>query len=329
MTATSTVEPADEPSALPRRALQDRLQAGLQEYGIVVALASLIVLLSVLSPVFLTPRNVLNVLDQIAVAGIVAVGMTLLMITGAFDLSVGSMVGLSAAITLGLTPSIGLLPAVAAGVASAALVGLVNGLVVTKAGINSLIVTLGTLSAVRGLVLLYTDGRSIPGSGGALLEFANGRVLLPNSFWVLAVVAVAVSLLLVGTVAGRHFYAVGGNARASELAGIPVDRYRVVAFVVTGLLAGVAGVIYGGRLNSVDPNAGAGLELDVIAAVIIGGTSLFGGAGAVWKTIVGVLLLAVLTNGFNLLNVNTYFQYVVKGLVIVLSVLIYTRRAGR
>jgi ribose transport system permease protein len=261
--------------------------------------------------------------------GIMAVGMTVLMISGAFDLSIGSTFGLSGALTLGLAPSVGLGGAIVIALTCGAAVGAVNGFFVTKAGINSLIVTLGTMSAIAGVVLIYSNGQSIQGATSSLTHFANGRTFLPNDAWVMVGLAGLVTFVLTKTTIGRYVYAVGGNSEAAELAGIRADRYRIVAFVAMGFVAAMAGVLSAGQLSSVDPTAGSGLELDVIAAVIIGGTSLFGGTGAVWRSLVGVALLTSLTDGFNLLNVNTYYQPVVEGVVIVLSVSLYTRRQRR
>jgi ribose transport system permease protein len=285
--------------------------------------------LSVRSSAFLTEQNMLNIVDQMAITGVMAVGMTVLMISGSFDLSVGSTLGLTAALSVGLAPHLTLVGSIAFALVVGMAIGLANGLVVTKAGINSLIVTLGMLSLVRGIVLIYSNGQSVNSTSGHLTHFANSSTFLPNDGWVMIVIAVAGTFVLGKTVIGRYVTAVGGNPEAARIAGLRVDRYRIGAFVVMGALAGVAGVLYAGRFGSVDPNAGDGMELDVIAAVIIGGTSLLGGIGSIWKSIVGVALLTVLTNGFNILNVNPYYQYVVKGLVIILAVALYTRRSRR
>jgi ribose transport system permease protein len=306
-----------------------QLSAFFQQYGIVVALVVVGTVLSVRSPVFLTERNILNIVDQMAITGVMAVGMTILMISGSFDLSVGSTLGLAAAFSVGLAPHMSVAGAVALAIVAGLAIGLVNGLVVTKAGINSLIVTLGMLSLVRGIVLIYCNGQSLLSSSDGMTSFANSRTWLPNDTWLLIALSALGTFVLARTTIGRYVTAVGGNPTAAEMAGIRVDRYRLGAFVVMGGLAAVAGVLYGARFGAVDPNAGSGMELDVIAAVIIGGTSLLGGIGSIWKSLVGVMLLTVLTNGFNLLNVSPYYQYVVKGLVIILAVALYTRRSRR
>jgi ribose transport system permease protein len=308
---------------------RSQLSAFLQQYGIVIALVIVGAVLTARSPVFLTQRNLLNILDQMAITGVMAIGMTILMISGSFDLSVGSTLGLAAAFSVGLAPHLSVAGAIAVAILVGLAIGLVNGLVVTKAGINSLIVTLGMLSLVRGIVLIYSNGQSILSTSQGMTSFANSRTWLPNDTWILIGLTLVGSFVLARTTVGRYITAVGGNPTAAELAGIRVDRYRLGAFVAMGGLAAVGGVLYGARFGSVDPNAGTGMELDVIAAVIIGGTSLLGGVGSIWKSLVGVTLLTVLTNGFNLLNVNPYYQYVVKGLVIILAVALYTRRSRR
>lgn len=311
-----------------RRSFSVSLSYYAQRYGVLVALVVVGAILSIKSPHFLTVDNVLNMLDQSAVTGLLAVGMTVLMITGSFDLSIGSLMSLCGALTLGLSPSLGLPLASAIALLVGALAGAVNGVIVVKVGINSLIVTLGSMSLLQGIVLIYSDGQTINGDSNTmgLQEFANSRTGLPNSAWVMIVIAVVMTFVLTSTTGGRYFQASGGNPEAAELAGVRVDRYKVVAFTLMGLLTAAGSLLYVGRLGSIDPTAGSGYELDVIAAVIIGGTSLLGGSGSIWRSLVGVFLLTVLGNGFNLLDIDPYYQYVVKGLVVILSVAIYTRR---
>ncbi|MCE4026259.1 ABC transporter permease [Microbacterium sp. Au-Mic1] len=301
----------------------------IREYGILVALVVVIIVMSLLSPHFLTYANAMNILTQMSILGILAVGTTLLLITGSFDLSIGSTLGLAGALTLGLSAHMPLMASIGIALAAGLLVGLVNGFIVVKAGINSLIVTLGTMSLVRGLVLIYTNGTSIQGDNIGFQSFVNTTSLIPNIAWGLLIVAAIMATMLTQTRTGRYFTAAGGNAEAAEVSGINVDAYKIAAFAVMGLLAGFAGVLYAGRVNSVDPTAGTGFELQAIAAVIIGGTSLAGGSGSVWKSIVGAALLTTLNNGFNLLNIGSYYQGVIQGAVIILSVAVYTRRTRR
>lgn len=301
----------------------------LQEYGILIAFLLVVMVFSSRSANFLTQANLLNILAQMSILGLLATGMTLLLITANFDLSIGSILGLGGALSLRLATGHSLWIALAVAVLAGVAVGLVNGLIVVKAGINSLIVTLGMMSLIRGVVLIYSDGTSIQGTNARLTTFANGTHLIPNIAWVMIIGAIGMGYVLTQTRSGRYFQGSGGNPEATELAGINVDKYKILAFAVMGGLAAVAGILYAGRVNSVDPTAGTGFELQAIAAVIIGGTSLAGGSGAVWKSIVGAALLTTLTNGFNLLNIPSYYQYVIQGVVIILSVALYTRKTKR
>lgn len=309
--------------------LRHRAQQIVQSYGILIALVAVGIVMSALSPRFFTVANGLNILTQMSILGILAVGTTLLLITGSFDLSIGSTLGLAGALTLGLGHFLPIGASIAIALVAGLIIGLLNGFIVVKAGINSLIVTLGMMSLVRGVVLVYANGSSISGTHPKFNALVNGTNLIPNLAWALAVVAVLMAVLITQTRPGRYFQATGGNPEAAELSGISVDRYRILAFAIMGLLAAFAGVLYAGRVNSVDPTAGTGLELQAIAAVIIGGTSLAGGSGSVWKSIVGTALLTVLNNGFNLLNIGSYWQSVIQGAVIILSVALYTRRKRR
>lgn len=331
MTATATPPTAGARPAVRRMLSGRALEGYAQRYGVLVALILVMGYVTARSSHFLTKANMLNMLDQSAVEGLLAVGMTVLMITGSFDLSVGSTLSLTGALTLGLAPSMGFWVAALIALAVGCAAGVLNGLVVVKAGINSLIVTLGSMSLLQGIVLIYSHGETVAGGhhSSGLQTFANTRHWLPDDAWVMLGVAALMTFVLTRTTGGRYMQASGGNPDAAELAGINVDRYKVLAFVLMGALAAIGGMLYAGRLGSIDPTAGSGSELDVIAAVIIGGTSLFGGSGSIWRSLVGVFLLTVLGNGFNLLNIDPYYQYVVKGLVVILSVAIYTRRVRR
>lgn len=328
---TPTTSRFNAVTAVRKRVTGQALESYAQRYGVVVALVVVMVYVSAKSPHFLTQANILNMLDQSAVGGLLAVGMTLLLITGSFDLSIGSTLSLTGALTMGLSTTMGFPLAVLIAVAVGIAAGLVNGLIVVKAGINSLIVTLGSMSLIQGIVLIYSKGQTVVGGPrtDGLQSFANGRHWLPNNTWLALIALVVMTFVLTRTTTGRYMQASGGNPDAAELAGINVDRHKIVAFVIMGALSAVGGILYAGRLGSIDPTAGRGVEFDVIAAVIIGGTSLLGGSGAIWRSLVGVFLLTVLGNGFNLLDIDPYYQYVVKGLVVILSVAIYTRRVRR
>ncbi|WP_213981011.1 ABC transporter permease [Sphingomonas sp. dw_22] len=354
---------------------------GLREAGVYYALLLLLAVLAALAaahglPAYLSGQNLGNIAYQASLVGIMGVAMTVMLITGAFDLSVASVAALAAAVLVGLAGQIGFVPAAFAALCTAAAIGLLNGAIVQFVGINAFIVTLGTLTAVRGLVLILTDGRSLmveqPQVLAEMLAFESTRIPL---FWPL--LALAVALVVLGlvrklpltiaggaviaglgliagtgftvaapvvylalftaliwfvlrfTVIGRRLYAVGGNAEAARLSGINVHAYRLGAFVLSSVAAGFAGILFGCRLGAINPTALQGAELTVIAAAILGGTSLFGGAGSVVKTVVGALLLFTLTNGFNILNLGANYQGLIEGVVVVVAAAIYTIGADR
>ena len=353
-----------------------RRHFGLREAGVYYALLILIGVLAALAqahglPGYLTPQNLGNIAYQASLVGIMGVAMTVMLITGAFDLSVASVAALAAAVLVGLAPQIGFPLAAVAALVTAAAVGLLNGAIVQFVGINAFIVTLGTLTAVRGLVLVLTDGRSLmverADTLAQMLAFESTRVPL---FWPVLVIAaillaiggvrrsplqIAAAAVIAGlallagpgfavaapvvylaiftaivwavlrfTVIGRRIYAVGGNAEAARLSGINVHAYKLGAFVLSSVAAGFAGVLFGCRLGAINPTALQGTELTVIAAAILGGTSLFGGAGSVVKTVAGALLLFTLTNGFNVLNLGASYQGLIEGVVVIAAAAIYT-----
>ncbi|MFF5211825.1 ABC transporter permease [Streptosporangium sp. NPDC000396] len=279
------------------------------------------VVLSVASPVFLTPTNLLNVALATSVAALLAAGQTYVIILAEIDLSVGTTLGFSSVVTAMTLRDHGLLPALVAGLATGAAVGLVNGLLVTKTRMPSFIATLATMSVLGGLTLQVTSGNPVPvtdydfqGIGQA--AFAG----VPVPVWIMLVAFAVFGFVLARTRFGRYVYATGDNAEAARLSGIRIHRIKILAFVISGLLASVAGFIITARLSTAQPTAGSGLELAAIAAVIIGGTSLAGGRGSLLGTLVGALVLGVIDNGMNLLDVSPFLQNVVKGLVILLAV---------
>ncbi|WP_336969185.1 ABC transporter permease [Sphingobium aromaticiconvertens] len=354
---------------------------GLREAGVYYALALLIAVLAAIAanrglPAYISGQNLGNIAYQAALVGIMGVAMTVMLITGAFDLSVASVAALAAAVLVALAGQIGFVPAAVAALCTAAAIGLLNGAIVQFVGINAFIVTLGTLTAVRGLVLILTDGRSLmveqPQVLAQMLAFESTRiaafwpmlilagVLLALGAWrrhgptvlggaALGAVALAagpglslaapvlylalftclIGFVLRFTVMGRRIYAVGGNAEAARLSGINVDAYRIGAFVLSSAAAGFAGILFGCRLGAINPTALQGTELTVIAAAILGGTSLLGGAGSVLKTVVGAFLLFTLTNGFNILNLGANYQGLIEGIVVITAAAIYTVGAGR
>ena len=293
-------------------------------FGLVMALLALVAILSLLSDRFLTPSNVVNVLRQISINAIIACGMTVVIIGRGIDLSVGSLLALTGVVGAGL--AVGGLPAGFAILAALALgtaLGAFNGLFVAYAGIAPFIVTLAGLTIFRGAALAYTDGRPITGLPPVFLTLGSGTFLgLPAPIWLMLAFLLVTHVILRFTALGRAVYAIGGNEEAARLSGIPVRRVKAFTFAYSGLAAALAAMVLNGRLNSAQPSAGVMFELDAIAAVVVGGTSLFGGRGGVFGTLVGALIIGVINNGMNLLNVPSFYQQIVKGGVILAALLI-------
>ncbi|MEU6578096.1 ABC transporter permease [Streptomyces sp. NPDC046805] len=279
------------------------------------------VILSIASPVFLTSTNLLNVGLATSMVALLAIGQTYVIILAEIDLSVGAALGFSSAVTALVLRDHGLLPALASGLGVGAAVGLVNGLLVTRTRMPSFIATLAMMSILSGLTLQLTNGDPVGISDydfeGIGQDYLAG---IPVPVWLMVAGYAVFGVLLARTGFGRFVYATGDNLEAARLSGIRTDRVKVLAFVISGLLAALGGFILTARLSTAEPTAGTGLELESIAAVIIGGTSLAGGRGTLLGTLVGALVLGVIDNGMNLLDVSPFLQSVVKGLVILLAV---------
>jgi len=308
-----------------------------REAGVFLALAVLCVLLSIASPYFFTLRNVFNVLQGMSTIGIMAVGMTTVLIAGGLDLSVGSVLAVGAVLTARLMTYNGLNPwlAVAGGLAAGAGFGLVNGLLITRAKIVPFITRLGTLSVGRGLAFLLATGPAGTVASNVPMRSASvavlgagyiGPVPVPVIL-MLALVALA-TVMLGNTVLGRQIYAVGSNPRAARLSGVRVERVQLITYVVAGALSALAGVVTTGLLSAASTNLGQGAELDVIAAAVIGGTSLRGGEGTVIGTLIGAAIMAVVRNAFVLLGMPLHFQVMIIGVVILLAVGLDRRRSA-
>jgi len=292
--------------------------------GLVIALVVIGAALAIAKPVFLTVPNLLNVVRQIAINGILAVGVTYVLLTGGVDLSLGSMVALAGVVAASFAHP-GTFPVVVPvmlGVLAGAACGGVNGLVVTKGRVPPFIVTLGMMAVARGLALVLSGGRPVSNLSAEFKWLGDGFVPI----LVLVVVVVASLGFLANLKLGRYLYAVGGNENAARASGVNVDAVKLFAYTVCGALAGLAGVVLAARITTGQPNAGAGYELDAIAAVVIGGTSLSGGVGGVGGTILGALLMGVINNGLDLLNVSSYYQAIVKGIIIVGAVWLDRRK---
>lgn len=301
-------------------------KATLQKLGPFIALVLVSVGLAVLSPDFLTVANLLNVMRQVSINALIAFGMTLVILLGGIDLSVGSMlalssVGIATLIQAGVNPMLATL----LGVIGGGVMGLLNGLVVSKGKVAPFIATLASMTILRGLALVVSGGSPITGFNSDLFSMLGGGYvagLIPIPVVWMLIMFGLFAFLLKKTVFGRHVYATGGNEEAARLSGVKVDQIKLWVYTVSGAMSAMAGVVLTSRLNSAQPTAGSGYELDAIAAVVLGGTSLTGGRGWIFGTLMGALLIGVLNNGLNLLGVSSFYQQVIKGVVILLAVLI-------
>lgn len=310
------------PSPQGRRADRSRL---VRDYGIVFSIAILVVLLSVSTDTFLTAGNMRNLVDQMAVVGIVACGATLCIISGVFDLSSSAMLAVSAITGVFVTQSFGVGIGFIAAIVVGAVLGLINGLVVTGIGVHSFIATLASSIVFRGVAVLLTGGSIVYPLTNQMDSF---RVLnyqvnpggLTLASWTFIGVLAVTWFLLSRTTFGRELFAVGGNAEAARLSGISVARVRILALVISGITAALAGLILASRGGSAQASLGSGLELTAIAATVVGGTSIMGGEGAIWRAGAGVLILQLFSNGFNLLGWDTTYQQVLTGALILIAV---------
>ncbi len=300
-----------------------RLPQLARELRAVWMLLAVSIALAIASPVFATSGNLLNVGLATSVTALLAAGQTFVIILAEIDLSVGAVLGFTAVITATTLRHEPTVIGVLIGLAVGAAVGLVNGLLVTRARMPSFIATLAMMSVLSGLTLSVTQGNPINVTDYSFQNIGQARTAgVPVPVWIMLVVFVVFGLLLARTRYGRYVYATGDNAEAAKLSGIAVNRVKILAFMISGSLAALAGFVVTARLSTAEPTAGTGLELEAIAAVIIGGTSLAGGRGNLIGTIVGALILGVIDNGMNLLNVSPFLQSVVKGLVILFAVLL-------
>ena len=318
--------------------MPERWRAWALDYGIYVVFVLLLLVLWQLSPYFLTLSNLLNIGSQVSMIAVVAIGMTMVILMAEIDLSVGSVAALAGAITAGLIHSLpngwpfglSLTISITAGMVVGFLAGLVNGLFTVWGGIPSFIVTLGVLSIGRGLVLLYTGGRPIFGFGDTFAKISWGHVgPVPLPIVIMLSLYLLAWLFLRETQLGRYIYAIGANKDAVELAGVNYRRIKVGIFALAGTFSGLAGILLTSRLDSAQPTAAMGWELDVIAAVVLGGASLYGGRGTVAKTLVGAFILQLISNGLNLLEVQAYWQQIAKGSIILTALLIERILRGR
>lgn len=303
-----------------------------QKLGPLLGFIILVIIVSVLNPDFLEPLNILNLLRQVAINALIAFGMTFVILTGGIDLSVGSILALSSAFVANLMlAGVDPILAIIIGCAAGGVMGMVNGLMITKGKMAPFIATLATMTIFRGLTLVYTNGNPITGLGDSMAFqlFGRGYFLgIPVPAITMAITFIVLWVILHKTPFGRKTYAIGGNEKAAIVSGIKVPRVKIMIYSLAGALSALAGAILTSRLNSAQPTAGTSYELDAIAAVVLGGTSLSGGRGRIVGTLIGALIIGTLNNGLNLLGVSSFYQMVVKGIVIVIAVLIDRKKSA-
>ena len=327
-------------SAVGSGTLRPRVGEFLRRYLIVVILFGLIGLLSALTDgMFLQTQNLINVVRQTSVIALLGIGLTIVIISTGIDLSVGSVLALSAVVSTSLAQEpdatnlmypgldVPVIVAVLAGLGIGALCGFINGSLIAVFRIAPFIATLGMFTAARGAALIYSDGRPISKLDPSFNWIGQGAILgIPVPIFLLIVVAVAAHIMLTRTRFGRYVYAIGGNEQAARVSGIAISRVKIGIYTISGLLAGLGGLILAGRIGSGNPTLGTGIELDAITAAVIGGASFAGGIGTVWGAVVGALIIGSLNTGLDIMNVSPFAQQVVKGVIIVVAIIIDERK---
>lgn len=303
----------------------EKLKLILKNNTSLVGLIILMIVISLIDVSFLQLSNLSNILRQVSVNGLIALGMTFVILTGGIDLSVGSIFALSSAIMAklilsGFNPLIAIILTLILGI----MLGAVNGILITYGKLQAFIATLGTMTLYRGITRVFMEGRPLTGFESQLVdEIGQGYILgipIPSIIFMIAILVMY--FISKRTILGKEIYAVGGNELTAKFSAINVNFVKIKVYAITGFLTTIAGIILTSRLNSIQPNAGLGYELDAIAAVVLGGTSLAGGRGRIFGTVIGILIIGVLNNGLNILGVTSFYQDVVKGVVILLAVLI-------
>ncbi|QZY55628.1 ABC transporter permease [Crassaminicella profunda] len=310
-----------------------------KKYGIFFIFIGMVILMSILSPAFLRVGNLLNVIRQISVIGLIACGVTMIIITTGIDLSSGSVLALAAVVAASFAqksdwasrmyPNIDVpvIVPILLGLGVGAVCGLICGVIIAKTKIPPFISTLGMMIVARGAALIYSNGRPISSLKDSYNFIGQGKILgVPLPIIILAVVAIITHVLLTNTKFGKYVYAIGGNENAAVVSGINVDKYKVMIYTYAGMLSGMSGIVLSSRISSGQPGLGLAYELDAIASAVIGGTSLNGGIGKISGTIIGALIIGVLNNGLDLLNVSAYWQQIVKGVIIVGAVILDERK---
>jgi ribose transport system permease protein len=304
--------------------MEHNLKNSLAKYKSLFGLVILCLVISVMAPRFLTVNNLRNVMTQVSVNAVIAAGMTFVILTGGIDLSVGSILAVCGAIAAVISKSSGsIFMAIIVTLIVGAIIGLINGLIIAKGKIQAFIATLATMTIFRGVTYVYTNGTPVSGLGQSFMMLGNDKILgIPIPVIVMIVIFAASYYILTQIRYGRYVYALGGNEDSARLSGINTQRIKTMVYVLSGIMAAISGIIVTSRIGSASPNAGTGFELDAIAAVVLGGTSLAGGEGSIIGTIIGAVIIGVLNNGLNLMNVSPFYQLIVKGLVILLAVMV-------
>lgn len=289
--------------------------------AVLIVFIFLFIIFAAFVPAFFSARNLINILKQTSILGIVACGLTFSVIAGNVDLSVGSIVSISGVLALSFSyRSIWL--AIFIPIAVSVLIGLVNGLIITKFNANSVIITLGMLAVVRGLALIYTGGKMVEGADSSkfILVGRSSIAGLPVYIFIFLAIAIILGIIMNYTSLGRFVYHVGSNIDAGNIAGIKIDNVRIYTFIISAVCAAIAGVILSSRLYTASPLTGNGYEFDAVAAIVVGGTSLLGGKGNIYKTVIGIFFIVMVINAMILLNLPVAFQYIVKAMIIVVAV---------
>jgi inositol transport system permease protein len=334
---------------LDRSFSREGLNAFIRKYAIVLIFIAMFVAMTFLTDAFLQPRNLFNVVRQISVVGLIAIGVTMVIITTGIDLSSGSVLALAAVFAASFAQQPGwhdakypglvvpLIVPIVVALAIGVLCGAINGGLIARFKIPPFIATLGMMTVARGFALIYSN-RPVSGLTDTYNFIGQGEIFkiipipgqpalgLPIPIIILALVAIGAHIMLNHTRFGRHIYAIGGNEQAALISGLNVGRIKIGVYTIAGLLAGLAGLVLSSRIGSGQPGLGVGYELDAIASAVIGGTSLSGGVGTIWGTIIGALIIGVLNNGLDLLNVSAYWQTIIKGSIIVVAVIIDERK---
>lgn len=296
----------------------------LDKYKSLIGLIILCIVITVISPAFMTLSNITNIFTQVSTNAIIAIGMTFVILTGGIDLSVGSTVAISGALAASILKSTNNIPlAILVASITGIVIGLINGILISKGKLQAFIVTLATMTIFRGATLVFTNGTPISKLSEIFVKIGNGKIwFIPIPVIITIIIFIISIYLLNQTRFGRYLYALGGNEESAKLSGINTNKIKTLVYVISGFASSIAGIIITSRIGSASPNAGTSFELDAIAAVVIGGTSLSGGEGRITGTIIGALIIGVLNNGLNLMNVSPFYQSIVKGLVILIAVLL-------